>query len=116
MATGVFLAPYKHFLLNMENLVAPNPRCCSDPKQLCGNCAALVLRRAGITTNANEDDPTVNAHPSGLTPTPPPAEYITPVKRVEPCRPCDDEEERTEPVKFSPAGVPLTYMPPPAER
>ena len=31
---------------------APNPSCCDDPEVLCGDCAALALKRAGFTGNA----------------------------------------------------------------
>mgnify|MGYP000843565610 CR=1 FL=1 len=116
MPTQVTFGAYKGFGTDFTPIRPPNPRCCSDVHVLCPQCAALALKQAGVTT-CNEAEPTVNAHQSGLTPTPPPDERIAPPKRSEPCRPCDDAEGRTEPgpVKYSPSGIPLTYVPCPGD-
>lgn len=116
MATQVTFGAYKGFGTDFTAIRPPNPSCCSDPSVLCPQCAALALRQAGVTTcNESGDGLTANVHPSGLTPVPPPCEQVTPPRKTEPCRPCD-EEQRPEPMKYSPEGARLTYMPPPAER
>lgn len=50
MSTFVTLGSYRGFALNeqIQDLRAPNPRCCSDPGILCGNCAAMVLKAEGL--------------------------------------------------------------------
>lgn len=60
----VALGPYQNFEVNgLDNIQLPNPSCCSDPKILCGNCAALVLRNAGLLACNECGEVVVNEEP-----------------------------------------------------
>lgn len=86
--------------------IAPNPRCCSDSRTLCANCARLALMNAGGIMNelvANSDDdylplPTMNFGRSRVadfddpdSPLPLPVQKYLDSKRVG-----DDEDEEDE--------------------